>query len=187
METWNLDRCRYFAVNHSRHISPIYAHYPEKFTQHIYAPDILAPNAIIITFYPQLLESFMEFEQIIKKLEWLDEEHRKDKAIIKGLEERILTFEGDLDRLSEQNKDLGQQINEVTPLPPRVAQFEEIITKLRSESSKSLEELEKNFLAREGSAKAVTGCRKGDQFVATKAQPKRRNSRIEETYQGTQG
>ena len=94
----------------------------------------------------------MEFEQIIKKLEWLDEEHRKDKAIIKGLEERILTFEGDLDRLSEQNKDLGQQINEVTPLPPRVAQFEEIITKLRSESSKSLEELEKNFLAREKEA-----------------------------------
>jgi chromosome segregation ATPase len=94
----------------------------------------------------------MEFEQIIKKLEWLDEEHRKDKAIIKGLEERILTFEGDLERLSEKNKSLGQQINEVTPLPPRVAQFEEIITKQRSKTSKSLEELEKNFLAREKDA-----------------------------------
>jgi len=94
----------------------------------------------------------MEFEQIIKRLEWLDEEHRKDKATIKGLEEKITTLERDLDRITKQNKDLGQQISEVTPLPARVAQFEEIITKQRSEFGKSIEEQEKNFQVREKDA-----------------------------------
>ena len=31
----------------------------------------------------------MEFEQIVKRLEWLDDEHRKDKAALKKLEERL--------------------------------------------------------------------------------------------------
>ena len=31
----------------------------------------------------------MDFEQIVKRLQWLDEEHRKDKAAIIALEERI--------------------------------------------------------------------------------------------------
>jgi chromosome segregation ATPase len=94
----------------------------------------------------------MEFEQIIKRLEWLDEEHRKDKAVIKGFEDKILLLEGDLDALKKQNKDLSQQISDVTPLPPRVAQFEEIITKQRSEMNKKIEEQEKNALVREQDA-----------------------------------
>ena len=36
----------------------------------------------------------MEFEQIVKRLEWLDEEHRKDKAALSALEERIASLDG---------------------------------------------------------------------------------------------
>ena len=35
----------------------------------------------------------MDFEQIAKRLQWLDEEHRKDKAAIIALEERLASLE----------------------------------------------------------------------------------------------
>ncbi len=91
----------------------------------------------------------MEFEQIVKRLEWLDQEHRKDKATIKSLEGKIISLEGILDTLKKQNKDLSQQISDVTPLPPRVAQFEEIIYKQRAEMSSAIEEQEKKNQLRE--------------------------------------
>jgi len=91
----------------------------------------------------------MEFEQIVKRLEWLDEEHRKDKATIKSLEGKIISLEGNLDNLKKQNKELAQQINDVTPLPPRVAQFEEIILKQRAEMNHAIEEQEKKNQNRE--------------------------------------
>ena len=31
----------------------------------------------------------MEFDQIIKRLDWLDEEHRKDKAALDALTEQL--------------------------------------------------------------------------------------------------
>jgi hypothetical protein len=36
----------------------------------------------------------MEQEQLIKRLEWLDDERRKDKTTIATLEERLLSLEG---------------------------------------------------------------------------------------------
>ncbi|GAB4421076.1 MAG: hypothetical protein Kow002_09800 [Anaerolineales bacterium] len=91
----------------------------------------------------------MEFEQIVKRLEWLDEERRKDKSVIKMLEEKIASLEGNLNVLTKQNKELAQQVSEVMPLPARVAQFEEIVDKQRAELSKTLEEQEKKYQARE--------------------------------------
>jgi hypothetical protein len=38
----------------------------------------------------------MEFEQILKRLNWLDEEHRKDKSTVDGLVQRAVNLEGDL-------------------------------------------------------------------------------------------
>ena len=38
----------------------------------------------------------MDFEQIVKRLQWLDEEHRKDKAAIIALEEELPPSRGTL-------------------------------------------------------------------------------------------
>ena len=46
----------------------------------------------------------MDFEQIVKRLQWLDEEHRKDKAAIIALEERIVSFEGHIEIIKQQIK-----------------------------------------------------------------------------------
>jgi hypothetical protein len=91
----------------------------------------------------------MEFEQIIKRLEWLDDEHRKDKATLKALEERIASFENSISPFSKQIKDLEKKITEIGPVNERIDKFDEVVLKQRVEAKKELEELEKKYKLRE--------------------------------------
>jgi chromosome segregation ATPase len=91
----------------------------------------------------------MDFEQIVKRLQWLDEEHRKDKAAIIALEERIASFEGNIETVKQQIKPLDNQIARALTSNARIDQFETIVTKQREEMRKALDELEKKFQKRE--------------------------------------
>lgn len=91
----------------------------------------------------------MDFEQIVKRLQWLDEEHRKDKAAIIELEERIAAFEGNIDVVAKQIKPFEKQIAALTPNSARIDQFEVIIAKQREDMKNSLDELEKKAIKRE--------------------------------------
>jgi len=91
----------------------------------------------------------MDFEQIVKRLQWLDEEHRKDKAAIIELEERIALYEGNLDTIAQQVKPLEKQIAGLTPNSARIDQFEAIIARQREEWKEALDELDKRYQKRE--------------------------------------
>ena len=91
----------------------------------------------------------MDFEQIVKRLQWLDEEHRKDKAAIIELEERIAAFEGNIDTVAKQIKPLEKNIAALTPNSARIDQFEVIVAKQREEMKAALDDLEKKYLKRE--------------------------------------
>jgi len=91
----------------------------------------------------------MDFEQIVKRLQWLDEEHRKDKAAIIELEERIAGYEGRIDTVAKQIKPLEKQITGLLPNSARIDQFDAIIAKQREEMKSALDELEKKYLKRE--------------------------------------
>ena len=91
----------------------------------------------------------MEFEQIVKRLEWLDEEHRKDKAALSALEERIASFDGTINTLTKQVKDLDKKVSEIGPVIARLDQFDDILSKQRAEMNKTLTDMEKKHLRRE--------------------------------------
>ena len=91
----------------------------------------------------------MEFEQIIKRLEWLDDEHRKDKAALKSLSDRIASFENSISPLNKQIKELTNKVAEIGPVNERINQFDEVILKQRVEAKNELEAVEKKHLARE--------------------------------------
>ena len=52
----------------------------------------------------------MELDQILKQLEWLDGERRKDKDILAKQEERIIALEGNLSAAHQQIKELNGEI-----------------------------------------------------------------------------
>jgi len=85
----------------------------------------------------------MEFEQIIKQLEWLDKQQRENKDSFSALTERINSFETSVNVVSKQIKPLSKQITEVAPITKRVDQFETMLTKQRNDIIKMIEENDK--------------------------------------------
>lgn len=91
----------------------------------------------------------MEFEQIVKRLEWLDEEHRKDKAALNALQEKFASLDGDLNTLSKQIKELNDKVADISPVTARLDQFDEILSRQRADTKNALADLEKKHQRRE--------------------------------------
>lgn len=91
----------------------------------------------------------MEFEHLVKRLEWLDEEHRKTRTSMIAIEERLAALEGSIDAVSKQIKPLGKQIAEVSSTAARLDQFDAIFTKQREDMNKAIDAIEKRHEMRE--------------------------------------
>jgi hypothetical protein len=91
----------------------------------------------------------MEFEQLVKRLEWLDEEHRKTRASIATFEERMTALEGQIDTVAKQIKPFPQQIADISNTAARLNQFDAIFAKQRDDMNRALEEIEKKHQKRE--------------------------------------
>jgi len=89
----------------------------------------------------------MEFEQIIKRLEWLDKQQRENQDVLTTLDGRLSSFETTVNAVSKQIKTLNKQITEITPIPKRLDQFETMLTRQRNDFIKMIEENEKRILA----------------------------------------
>ena len=85
----------------------------------------------------------MEFEQIIKRLDWLDEERRKDKSTIDALAQRASNLDGDLKAANKNIKELTTQISHLSTAPARIEQFDTALTQQRNELVKYIDDLDK--------------------------------------------
>ena len=62
----------------------------------------------------------MEFEQIIKRLEWLDKQQRENQDTLTKVSARLAAFETTVDAVSKQIKPLSKQISEISPTAQRL-------------------------------------------------------------------
>ena len=85
----------------------------------------------------------MEFEQIVKRLEWLDKQQRQNTDALTTLDARLSSFETSVNAVSKQIKTLSKQITDITPATKRVDQFETMLSKQRVEIIKMVEENDK--------------------------------------------
>ena len=85
----------------------------------------------------------MELDQIIKRLEWLDDEHRKDKTALATLEARIIALEGGQPALAQQMNDLSGEITSLTATLARIDQFDASLAQMRVEFNRSIEGVDK--------------------------------------------
>lgn len=84
----------------------------------------------------------MEFEQIIKRLDWLDEEHRKDKSTIEALAQRAGNLEGDLKAANKKIKELTTQLSHLSSANARIEQFDAALAQQRSDLVKYIDDLD---------------------------------------------
>ena len=94
----------------------------------------------------------MEFEEIIKRVEWLDEQQRKSKTEFNEFGIRLTSLAASIDSVMPQLKTLNQQVKELSLAPARIDQFEQIIAKQRIDLAKMIEPIEPNALHREQEA-----------------------------------
>lgn len=94
----------------------------------------------------------MEFEEIIKRVEWLDEQQRKSKTDVNELGTRLTSLAASLENVMPQLKTLTHQMKELSVAAARIEQFEQIIAKQRIDLAKLVEPIEPNALRREQEA-----------------------------------
>ena len=94
----------------------------------------------------------MEFEQIIKRIDWLEKEHRKSKETISSLKEQLASVETSLNANTKQVKALNKQLSDVSATAARLAQFESMLAKQREDLKKIIAENEKRSQKRETDA-----------------------------------
>ena len=132
----------------------------------------------------------MEFEQIVKRLEFLDKQQRETKDTLSALSERLTAFETSVNAVSKQIKTLSKQLADITPATKRVDQFETLITRQRTDIVKMIEDNEKNRLRSERDAakqfqsdiaevnKAISQIKTTTSLVEIKKQLKERGDEI---------
>ncbi|HET6846113.1 MAG TPA: hypothetical protein VFH29_04720 [Anaerolineales bacterium] len=94
----------------------------------------------------------MEFEEIIKKIQWIEDQERKNKSELKDLGDRITGLNTNTGALVQQLKSLAQQVNEISVAAARIDQFDQMLSKHRVDVAKSIEAIEKAASRREQEA-----------------------------------
>jgi chromosome segregation ATPase len=97
----------------------------------------------------------MVSDQITKRLQWIEEERRKDKDTLALLESRMTTFEGNIKSLGEQMKEIGGELNRLSAVVTRMDQHDASMTQLRIDTKRQLDELDRETKKREDEAEKV--------------------------------
>jgi chromosome segregation ATPase len=97
----------------------------------------------------------MESDQVLKRVQWMEEERRKDKDQIALLESRLLALEGSLAAAIKQNKDLSSEITRLGAVVTRLDQYDASLLQLRLEAKRQVEELDKEVKKRSDEAEKV--------------------------------
>ena len=91
----------------------------------------------------------MEFDQVLKQLDWLNDERRKDKDIIAKQVERVTAMEGSISAANQQIKDLNSEIIRLSAVVGRMDDFDSALLNQRIEINQQVEELDKQTKKRE--------------------------------------
>ena len=91
----------------------------------------------------------MGIEQLIKRLDWLEDEFRKDKSEVAALEERMLVLEGGISANQQQLKEMSGELTRIAAILSRVDKFETDLGKHRLEVNRTIDEIEKHRSERE--------------------------------------
>lgn len=85
----------------------------------------------------------MDIEQIAQRLEWLDDERRKDKLTIATLEDRLARLEGKIPTLDQEIRESTDTLNRITSNLSRFEQLENSISQMKVEYNRLVDNEQK--------------------------------------------
>lgn len=90
----------------------------------------------------------MDLDQLSKRLDWLDNERRKDKLIIQTLEERLAVQEKIIPGLQQQVKEMSGEITRLITVLAKFDQIDASLAQMRIDHTRAVEAVDKNHLER---------------------------------------
>ncbi len=110
----------------------------------------------------------MELEQILKQVDWLDEERRKDKARLSALEERLAALEGNITPFPQQIREVGSEVTRLSAALDRMDSFDDSIRQVRIEAKSVGDKFDKDLKRRDDDAEKIrrTEMRAVDERIA---------------------
>lgn len=97
----------------------------------------------------------MEIEQLAKRVEWLDDERRKDKNTVSQLQERILSLEGQLNAAEQNNKTLSSELTHLKTVMGRMNRLDDALSENRTELTQWINQYKKQAEQRETELKKL--------------------------------
>jgi chromosome segregation ATPase len=90
----------------------------------------------------------MDIDQLQKRIQWVEEERRKEKDALALLENKITTLEGTVAASLQQNKGLSSEITRLSAIITRMDQYDQTLVKTRIESKQAIDDLDKTIKLR---------------------------------------
>ena len=97
----------------------------------------------------------MELEQIQKRVQWLDDERRKDKNIITYLQEQLNNYEERLAGSLQKNEELLSEVTHLKTIITRMDKYDESMAVHRAELKKDIKAIENQTAQRDNEIMSV--------------------------------
>jgi chromosome segregation ATPase len=85
----------------------------------------------------------MDIDQLQKRIQWVEEDRRKEKDALALLENKLIALEGNLTASLQQGKSLSSEITRLSAIIVRMDQYDQALTKARQENKQAIDELDK--------------------------------------------
>ena len=85
----------------------------------------------------------MDNEQLQKRIQWIEEDRRKEKDALALLENKVTGLEGSIAAVLQQGKDLSSEITRLSAIIIRMDQYDQALIKARVDTKQSIDDLEK--------------------------------------------
>jgi len=85
----------------------------------------------------------MDIDQLQKRIQWVEEDRRKEKDALALLENKFTALEGSLSAFLQQGKDLSSEVTRLSAIIFRMDQYDQALTKARIESKQAIDEVDK--------------------------------------------
>jgi DNA repair exonuclease SbcCD ATPase subunit len=86
----------------------------------------------------------MDIEQLQKRIQWVEEDRRKEKDTLALLESKLISLEGSLAASSQQGKDISSELTRLSAIIVRMDQYDQALIKTRIESKQAVDDLDKS-------------------------------------------
>jgi chromosome segregation ATPase len=87
----------------------------------------------------------MDVDQLLKRIQWIEDDRRKERDTLALLENRVASMEGGISALNQQIKELGGEITRLSTVITRMNQYDNNFLQLRVEAKRLVDDLEKDL------------------------------------------